>query len=166
MRSCCPFEDTMAGCAPEGYGGQIFGGFCVDEDYSLILACFLVSKWRWRRHTIQVNRFGKNYQNSTSSSLYIIAFNFDTATPSSLPTSPPIPATQHRPDTNTTMASSSSPRATIADPTFLNFFPKDASLHGVEFAARCPPDVSPRCLTHSTKDTAWSGARPPSRYDP
>jgi hypothetical protein len=42
------------------------------------------------------------------------------------------------------MASSSSSRPTIADPPSLNFFPKDASLHGVEFAAQCPPDVSPK----------------------
>ena len=35
-------------------------------------------------------------------------------------------------------------RPTMADPTGLNFYPKDASLHGVEFAASCPPDVSPK----------------------
>ncbi|KAI9773674.1 MAG: hypothetical protein M1840_006948 [Geoglossum simile] len=42
------------------------------------------------------------------------------------------------------MASSSSSRATVAKPLSLNFFPKDFSLHGVEFATRCPPDASPR----------------------
>ena len=41
------------------------------------------------------------------------------------------------------MAASSSP-ATKADPPELNFFPKDASLLGLEFAARCPPDISHR----------------------
>ncbi|KAI9766499.1 MAG: hypothetical protein M1840_006456 [Geoglossum simile] len=42
------------------------------------------------------------------------------------------------------MASSSSSRPTIEDLPSLNFYPKDANLRGVEFAARCPPDVSPR----------------------
>jgi hypothetical protein len=42
------------------------------------------------------------------------------------------------------MASSSSSRATVAEPPSLNFFPKDSSLHGVEFATKCPPDASPR----------------------
>jgi hypothetical protein len=32
----------------------------------------------------------------------------------------------------------------MADPPVLNFYPKDASLHSVEFAASCPPDVSPK----------------------
>ncbi|KAI9762257.1 MAG: hypothetical protein M1840_001436 [Geoglossum simile] len=32
----------------------------------------------------------------------------------------------------------------MANPPFLNFYPKNASLHGIEFAARCPPDVAPR----------------------
>ena len=26
----------------------------------------------------------------------------------------------------------------------LNFYPKGASLHGIEFVASCPPDVSPK----------------------
>ncbi|KAH0566222.1 hypothetical protein GP486_000369 [Trichoglossum hirsutum] len=40
------------------------------------------------------------------------------------------------------MASSS--RATMTNPPSLNFYPKNPSLDGVEFTARCPPDVSPR----------------------
>jgi hypothetical protein len=38
----------------------------------------------------------------------------------------------------------SSSRPTIEDPPSLNFYPKNANLCGVESAARCPPDVSPR----------------------
>ncbi|KAI9780355.1 MAG: hypothetical protein M1839_006778 [Geoglossum umbratile] len=41
------------------------------------------------------------------------------------------------------MASSSS-CATVAEPPSLNSFPKDSSLHSVEFATKCPPDASPR----------------------
>ncbi|KAI9763102.1 MAG: hypothetical protein M1840_000914 [Geoglossum simile] len=32
----------------------------------------------------------------------------------------------------------------MADPPSLNFYPKDTGLRGIEFAARCPPDVIPR----------------------